>query len=202
MKRCTTILIMCVALLAACNTPRKACRKADRLIGRAVWLCPDVLSRDSATVVTKPDSAKFQAEAGLVDVDSLLAACAALNSALMASQNAIQPREPVSITPLSIRNSKVIRAVASIQHAACDWQPFTDHFGRITVEVKNLGGTPLLTVIDPGETTKVPCPPTVNKVVVNGVATWYRTFFWVVICLVLILFVGFLLFAATHHAGP
>ena len=74
------ILIMCMALLAACSSPRKACRKADRHISRAVWLCPDVLQRDSVRVqvVVPGDSAIGELSYSQHEVDSLLAACAEL----------------------------------------------------------------------------------------------------------------------------
>jgi hypothetical protein len=175
---------MCVALFSACISPRKACRKADRLLARAVWKCPDILRQDSATVTTRPDSARIQAMPGRTDLDSLLAACNTLNAALMAARSDF-PTQPPSTAPVAavrVRHTPSVHAaVAKMQRAACDWQPFTEHFGRITVEVRNQDGVPLLLLSDPGETKKVPCPPTVNKTVVTGVAEWYRTFFWVLI---------------------
>lgn len=197
MTRCTPILIMCVALITACSSPRKACRKADRYIARAVWLCPDVLGRDSVTVITPPDSATFQAERPKADVDSLLAVCRTLNAALMAARKDF----PVTTREQAPHNQPTVaHAVAKLQQVACDWQPFTERFGRITVQVKNLGGTPLLVVTDPGEARKVPCPPTVNKTVVTGVAEWYRTFFWLVIaCLLSMLGVWCVLVYVQHR---
>lgn len=199
MTRCTPILIMCVALITACSSPRKACRKADRYIARAVWLCPDVLGRDSVTVITPPDSATFQAERPKADVDSLLAVCRTLNAALMAARKDF----PVTTREQAPHNQPTVaHAVAQLQRAACDWKPFTEHFGRISIEVRNQGGTPLLILTDPGEVRKVPCPPTVNKTVITGVAEWYRTFFWFVVGGAVLLFAFLLFLAATHHAGP
>ena len=208
MKRCTTILIMCVAFLAACNTPRKACRKADRLIARAVWKCPDVLKQDSATVITKPDTATFRAQPAEVATDSLLEACRQLNMGLMvATWDPPQPKsgEPGRAAPAQVpstRKPSVSPAVKRVQASACAWKPFTEVFGRIVIEVKNQGGEPLLVVTDPGNTMKVPCPPVVSKTVITGVAEWYRTFFWMVIGVFVLAFVGFLSFAAHNHAGP
>lgn len=199
MTRCTPILFMCVALISACSSPRKACRKADKHIARAVWLCPDVLGRDSATVTIPPDSVTFQAERPKAAVDSLLAACRTLNAALMAARRDF----PVPQREQAPHDQQVVaHAVAKLQQVACDWQPFTERFGRITVQVQNLDGTPLLVVTDPGEARKVPCPPTVNKTVITGVAEWYRTFFWFVVGGAVLLFAFLLLLAATHHAGP
>lgn len=196
MKRCTTILIMCVAFLAACNTPRKACRKAERLIARAVWKCPEVLAHDSATVTIRPDSATFQAQPPQVDLDSLLAACAELNAALLAERTAPRPK---LATANPAPRQQVTKAVANIQRSACDWPSFVERFGNITVEVKNQGGIPLLVLTDPGETFKVPCPPMVNRPVITGVAQWYRSYFWVTIGFIII---GIGVFIGTHHAGP
>lgn len=197
MTRCTPILIMCVALITACSSPRKACRKADRYIARAVWLCPDVLARDSATVTSQPDSATFTAAPSQADMDSLLAACRTLNAALMAARTDFPVQKQAAALP---RANAVAHAVAQLQRAACDWKPFTEHFGRISIEVRNQGGTPLLILTDPGEVRKVPCPPTVNKTVITGVAEWYRTFFWLVIaCLLSMLGVWCVLVYVQHR---
>jgi hypothetical protein len=206
MKRCTTILILFVALLSACSSPRKACRKADKLLARAVWKCPDILHQDSATYTRPPDTLRARiAMADSINYDSLLAACATLNLALRSElvQHTVLP----AMAPASaVRSTKpapnaVQRATERIRNAACNWQDFTEDFGRISVVVRNSGRGPLLTVIDKGESVKVPCPPAVNNVVITGVATWYRTFFWAFVVCAALFLLGLVLFIAHHHAG-
>lgn len=202
MRRCTTILLMCVAFLSACSTPRKACRKADRLIARAVWKCPEVLKHDSATAVIPPSSAILAPEPATIDLDSLLTACAALNAALMAEQAAAPRPKFVPAGTKPNTSLGVHTAVRAIQSAASPWDSFTQQVGRITVTVKNFHGTPLISVEDPGTTVRVPCPPVVSRVEVKGVATWYRTFTWAVLGWIALCIVFFLSIAVRHHAGP
>lgn len=188
MTRCTPILILCVALLSACGSPRKACRKADRHIARAVWLCPDVLHQDSATVTWPPTSDTIAAQPSRPDLDSLLAACRTLNIALQAARlHAAPPLE--THTPISAAPS-VKHAVAKVQAAACNWEGFTERVGRVTITVHNIDGTPVLLVDDPGEVRKVPCPPGVTQTVVTGVAGWYRPAFWILAVLLVLIYIN------------
>lgn len=71
-----------LALLSACGTPRKACRRAQGLLNKAAMICPEAVQlRTDTVVITLPgDSVRGEA-VPLVDVDSLLAACAALATA-------------------------------------------------------------------------------------------------------------------------
>lgn len=199
MKRCMPIIILCMAILSACATPRKACRKADRLIARAVWKCPDVLQRDSATITIPARRDTVAAQPPSPDLDSLLAACQALNAALAAAR--LHATEDAGIRS-AIRPAAfttIPQAVQRVQQVACDWEGFTERVGRALITVKNVNGTPVLVVDDPGEVLKVPCPPVVNKTVVHGVAQWYRTVFWMFIGVVV---VAVAITAASHHAGP
>lgn len=197
MRRCTTILTVCVALLVGCYSPRKAsqraCDKAERLWVRAVVLCPKMLRLDSAQYTLPPVRVEVPvAYADSINYDSLLSACADLNAALLN-----RTPEPSFITapPAAARPVRSPQnAVRAIRQAACEWEDITERFGRFTITVKNNGSAPPSIIVDDaGETRKVPCPPAVSHAPCpeQGVATWYRTFTWCTIgWLLLMLIVG------------
>lgn len=203
MMRCTPILLLCVALTTACSTPRKACRKAERHMARAVWLCPDILHQDSVAMAIPATKDSLAAAPASPDLDSLLEACRALNAVLEADRHL---RQEVAYTtntparPLYTPAHGVQLAVTKVQQAACNWQGFTQRVGRITITVRNINGAPALMVDDPGEVRKVPCPPSANKTVITGVADWYRTAFWIIVGMV-VLFVFPVLFAIFSRHG-
>ena len=195
----TSLLGLAVLLLMACSSPRKAseraCRKAERHMARAVWLCPDMMRLDSALYIMSPVRMEVPvAYSDSINYDSLLSACAALNAALevRVADTSRAWQSPVVIHSPQMRQVAVRNATTAIRQAACDWKDFTQTFGRLTVTVKNSTAGPLLTVEDAGETVKVPCPPAIGRAPCPepGVATWYRSFTWTVIGLFALILIG------------
>jgi len=190
MRRCTTIFLLLVALLVtSCASPRKAearrHNKAARFVAKAIMLDPSILKTCESTTYTIPaDSATFTAKTVVVNVDSLLAACAELNAAL-----SVRPPEEVPVY------RDITKVIDGIKRKACAWEGFTEHFGRtLTITVSNVDGTPVLTVDQSKEVVQVPCPPRVERpqiVPKCGVAEWYRTFTWLILGLALLLIVYF-----------
>lgn len=195
----TSLMGLAVLLLMACSSPRKAseraCRKAERHWARAVYLCPEMLRLDSAVFVSPPDSLHVTAQPGTVDVDSLLAACEELNRALLSPRwEQLRPIDaaPVGEKPAPKAKPSLPVAMKKIVGAACTWESFQEHLGRLTIVVKNVDGRPALTLIDPGETLKVPCPPAVGYAPcpAPGVAVGYKYFTWSVIGLFVLILIG------------
>lgn len=162
MTRCTTILIMCVALLAACGSPRKACRKADRHIARAIWLCPDVLSRDSATatLLVPGDSTTGALTYTQHDLDSLLAACDSL-------RGDVQHTDTLPAQVVYVRNEKPRAAVQRFRSRVCRPEPVhedTDQYSvRIWMDSTSGEIRYLLTIWPQVVEQKVPCDPVVSR---------------------------------------
>lgn len=175
-KRCMPFIAMCMALMfTSCFTPRKAelrrCGKADRLISKAVWLCPDVLSRDSATAYMPGDSVTVALSyRDSVEVDSILAACAQLRDALSAELErarmpAPRPKyEPPGAAPARVAPSPgVNKAVAQVRAKACEWEPFTEVHGNMTIHLRPGPNGPLVTVVEAPQEVRVPCPPAIQR---------------------------------------
>lgn len=169
------IIVMSMAMLTSCFTPRKAelrrCGKADRLLAKAAMLCPDALQRDSATLHLRGDSAALPVAYAMLDsaaVDSLLAACAELHQALM--QDAA-PARPLDAAPLAMppdpappaRTPSVQQAVQRVQQAVCRWESTTDTVNGWVITVHNGELRPLITVEQLPRTVKAPCPPVVTR---------------------------------------
>lgn len=172
--RCMAILLMSMAAFStSCFTPRKAelrrCGKADRLLARAVWLCPDVLVRDSATLLVPAarDHVALHYKDSL-DTDSLLAACEQLRAALqyrLDAAHAPRPKfEPSGTAPAAHRATpQMADAVQAIRKQACQWESFTDTVLGMVIEVHNVDGTPMLFVEQLARTVKAPCPPVAQR---------------------------------------
>lgn len=164
--RCTAITAMSVAMLmTSCFTPRKAeqrrCGKADRLMAKAAWLCPDVLLRDSARLQLPADSATWRlAWNDSVDHAGLLNACDSLRAALEALKLESSQSDHQDLVPNAHLHPRVRQAVQSVQRNACKWRAFSDTINGVVVSVRPAAdGTPLLTVEQLARTVKAPCPP-------------------------------------------
>ncbi len=193
MTRCTTILIMCVALLAACSSPRKACRKADRHITRAIWLCPDVLQRDSATATFFLPGDSSAGTIGYTQwhLDSLLAACAELAAVrtvdTLPAQVVYIKSEPVKTKAVQRFRTKVCRP--DPVHVDVD-----SHSIRIWMDTTTGELRYLLTIWPVVQEQKVPCPPAVDrpsKELTGGGTPWYA---WPILVLCIL---GFLWLIST-----
>ena len=162
--RCTAILLVSVALLASCAQPRKAaqrrCSKADRHIAKAVWLCPDALARDSATVQLPPTSTELRlALVDSVTMDSVLAACNRIRMALEAELE--HTKDSSNNTP---GVASVPAAVRVLQRTVCLWETLTDTVNGMVITVRrSADGSPLLGVELLARTVKAPCPPAITR---------------------------------------
>lgn len=214
-KRCMPFIAMCMALMfTSCFTPRKAelrrCGKADRMISKAVWLCPDVLSRDSATAYMPGDSVTVALSyRDSVEVDSILAACAQLRDALAAElelarigRPAPRPKyEAPGAAPLRDAPApSVNQAVAQLRKHSCEWEPFTLVQGRLTIHVKNADGVPLLTVEEAPAEVRVPCPPAIQRPPCPTLLDRLQEAGWVLLCWLAL--VALLLFLFLHYVLP
>lgn len=168
--RCMAIIAMSVAMLmTSCFTPRKAeqrrCGKADRLMARAAWLCPDVLLLDSARVQLPADSATWRmAWADSVDHGALMSACDSLRAALDALKQTHPGEAPQESGSPAHLQPRVQHAVQAVQRTACQWRAFTDTINGLVVGVRPAAdGTPLLTVEQLARTVHAPCPPAVQR---------------------------------------
>lgn len=218
-RKLTTVLLCCVAalMLAACHLPRKAseraCRKAERHLARAVWLCPDILRHDSASVTFTLPGDSTATTLSFTDpvVDSVMAACEQLREALAAerdlylaalalqterlrTQNTIRdtvvasrPRMP---DPTTVRLQEFSRqAIEKLREDVCAFEPFSFTAGICTCSVRPGKNGPLITMTQ-AEVKKeatAPCPPQIGSVPCPepGVAAWYRWAFWVLLAIVI-----------------
>lgn len=199
----TNCLIGLVALMTvACSQPRKAgdraCRKADRHLARAVWLCPDILTRDSATVTFTLPGDSVATTLRYTDplVDSLLAACEQFAAVLLAERRLLGDIDTtVHRSPIVVHPARA-PAVAAIQRVACAFEPYTETVGLCTITVRPGANGPLLTVVQEPytQTQRTPCPPQVQRPPCPppGVAGWYRWGFWICAPLCLLLLVLFM----------
>lgn len=195
-------LIPLLALMVvACSTPRKACRKAERHMARAAWLCPSALQVDTATVLVPGDTATAPPMAyEPIDVDSLEAACAELARTLMAErekyEGLLAGNAPEK--PLPVNTEAVQRAASGVRRVACRWEPW--EYDHALFHLRALGGdTPGILVEVKEQKVKSPCPPALSlkPVIIEGVAEWYRTAFYIMIIFLLALFAARRLFAQT-----
>lgn len=175
-------------LTTACGGPRKACRKAERHIARAVYMCPEVLEarvrRDTVTITLPGAVDSGSAALDSVNVDSLMAACAQLAEALAAERD-------LYAAAVAQRPTEVVR---TIQRQLCQFATITVADTNLLLKIWAEDGqvrywynvlpqqvqVPVVTqetVVNPGNN----CPP-------PGVAPWYRTFFWLLMALLLISF--------------
>lgn len=186
-------LFLSTLLLGSCALVQTPCERADRRIGRAIALCPKRLQADTATVQLPGDSATLSAPAyAHLDVDSLLAACAQLADALAAERDlyaAMMQKPPAPGAPVEHYTAPVRRAAAAVRAQACRYEPFTYEHELFTV-IGRGGEAPNLQVQVKDRRVATPCPPKVEMVRREGVATWYRTFFWVLVATVVAYILG------------
>lgn len=210
------IPLFCLAALSACFQPRKAeergCRRAERLMARAVFKCPKLLQADTATrtvsLVLPGDS--LTTTLGFTDpvLDSLAAACAQFAEALAAERDLYQVAlraahdslRAAQAVPPPGTSPAVQAAIVRTRLQACTFQPFTYVHDRATVLVRpGPDGLPQLTVHVSELQEQLDCPPcppqvTQHTTVQHGVAPWYRTYFWCTIgVLVLLIIISVLL---------
>lgn len=197
----TTILLpgLVALMLAACSSPRKAseraCRKAEKHWAKAVWLCPKILSMDSATVtfVLPGDSVATTARYNEPIVDSVLKACEEYALAVMHERDSLRrqllgdtgqvedsslvngfgTRRGTSPAPSSQRQEK-------LREFLCLFEPIVANTELCYAQVRPGPNGPLLTLEQKEyrEVVKAPCPPVALPPPCppcDGVASWWRT---------------------------
>lgn len=215
-----TLFGMFALLLVACSGPRKAteraCRKAEKHVARAVWLCPQVLEVDTAPrtvdVAVPGDSAAVPVKlAHSLDVDSILAACEELQHLMALELEEL--RQVDSVAPAIAEAPRAARkqaAVTRIQRTACQWEPQTYEHELFSLTVSPGETGPLLMVRVKDRVVTADCPPCpprvqVDRVVNKGVHPGWKTFGqWVIglISLVVLLGIAVVVWVLrNHHAG-
>lgn len=192
-------LLVVVLLATACSSPRKAseraCAKAEKHRARAVWLCPQMLSMDSASVRFQLQGDSTTASSRYTDpqVDSLLAACEQYAAALATerelyriamAERIAQGDEDIAASSLpSPPTPAQQQATHRIRQQVCQFEPFTATTGLCVASVRPGTNGPLLALEQlPIDTiASAPCPPQLQAApcpTCSGVATWYRWAFW------------------------
>lgn len=185
--------LLVVLLVASCSSPRKArakdCDKAAKHMAKAAWLCPDALRSTDQEVEIPGDSAALpEPTYGEVDADSLMEACTQYIALLQRERDQLAhqlmrlPGEGhAAPTPAAAK------AVAAVRKVACKYEPWNyDH--ELFTATAGGGDTPAIQVVLKPRKAMVPCPPQVvmEQVTQLGVASWYRTAFWVLATLILL----------------
>lgn len=196
----TTICLVGLAalMLAACSQPRKAverrCNRADRHLARAVWLCPDILTRDSAqvTIAIAPDSAASTTAWRTPEVDSLLNACADFALSVVQRNDSLRAlllaggRQGVAgikgpAPGLGPPAAAGLRAQERLREQLCQFDAFEAETELCYARVRPGKDGPLLTLEQKAyhRTATAPCPPQLQRPPCpscpDGVATWWRT---------------------------
>jgi hypothetical protein len=119
MKR-AIIALASIALLAACGSPRKACRRAEGFIQKAVRICPEAaqLRTDTVTITVPGDSVTLEAAYIQPDRDSLRAVIIQLSEALQAE------RELASID-VAAAKARTRRSLDRVRTLVCYHAPVT-----------------------------------------------------------------------------
>lgn len=194
MSRSLTLLplVGLLVLVSACSTPRKACRRADRLVAKAVYQCPDILRAKTDTVyVQLPGDtvlAQVQWSDSLVDTDSLLAACDSLRRAVeVLALNSVNQTERLQSQVARLR--RVNAATARLQREACRVEPLEIDRTDFTLKVWQDPITGKLNAQVNVRPRTVPCPETTIQVnpgnaSITGVATWWKV--WAIISTILL----------------
>jgi hypothetical protein len=185
-------LVGLLVLMSACSTPRKACRRADRLVAKAVYQCPDILRAKTDTVYVQLPGDTLLAEVqwsdSLVDTDSLLAACDSLRRAVeVLALNSLNQSERLQDKVTRMR--RVNDAAARLQREACRVEPLEIDRTDFTLKVWQDPSTGKLNAQVNVRPRTVPCPETTIQVnpgnaTVTGVARWYQLGFWLLLLVI------------------
>lgn len=181
-------ILLAALLLAGCASAPK---RAQRHLAKAVALDPRLLQPGDTLEVPGGVATVPALPLLAVDVDSLEAACLQLAEALRAERD-IYAAALLTATPdqpLPVATPPVMRAADAVRRAACQYAPFYYDHELFTLTAAG-GDTPGLRLVVKPRKASAPCPPVVKNVVVvkEGVATWYRTFFWCFVGLVVLAF--------------
>ncbi len=184
--------LLLVLLLNGCGGAARKCVKAERQVAKAVYNCPGILTvkRDTVFVQLPADTVVAEGAGVTTDVDSVLAACDSLRAAA----------EAFAMTTIGLNNSqqeeiarlaRVSRALGSVRVQACTVPPIRFGNADATAIVVFNPTTGKLEGELWSHPRKVPCPTTAIEVNpgnanIHGVATWYRTGFWLLVALIIV----------------
>lgn len=185
-------LLLLVLFTAGCGAGARKCAKAERLVAKAVYKCPDILTvkRDTVYVQLPADTVVAEGQNHDTDVDSVLAACDSLRAAAEAfalhtiNLNHDQQAEIA-------RARRLARALGSVRTTACTVPPLRFGNADATAVVAFNPATGKLEGHLWSHPRKVPCPTTAIEVNpgnanIHGVASWYRTGFWLLLALIIV----------------
>lgn len=196
-------LLMALMVLSACAQPRKACRRAEKHIAKAIYLCPEALHPDTttrtATLQVPAESLMSELRWSQADMDSVLAACDQVREALDQERAlyiaGVTTRSDKKSTPMTATTPRAASAVAALRRQACQFEPFTLQNDRVKVTVRPGTDRPLITLEAKPWQQVVKCPPcppqvTMGEVKVDGGGRFYRYGFWCLLLLVLVYLAG------------
>lgn len=187
----TTILLSLgiAVLLLACDAPRKACRKAERLTARAVWKCPDILKLDTVrdtVVITLPgDTITGEAIYAEADIMMILRQC---DSLARAYADTVRHREDPAPRSEAIHN-----AVTTLRREACRIPPMHLDTAGLIIDIRVVDNGLEVDIIRMPQRVPVPvaipCPPRAQPGTgtYTGVAAWYASGFWLLLVLCIVL---------------
>lgn len=181
-------------LLLACSTPRKACRKAERLVARAVWKCPEILQldtvRDTVAVTIPGRDSTGAATYADADPDSLAAVISQLSEALDTERRLFfNAARDIHARAEAERARQA--ATRNVRRTVCRFKPIHVFDGPLELHIKADGDSIQYAYALDATQLRVPvatpCPPRAQpgKATITGVAEWYRTGFWVLIALLI-----------------
>lgn len=189
----TSTIALLIVGSSGCRSSRYACERAEGMIAKAAALCPAVLQEeqhtDSALIVTPGGTGQGATAYTQADMDALLTRCNELvrRAQLRASVN----RDDAAEVRRQLATEQ--RAILDLRSTACDFKPLTvadtllmlkvwadgdslRYFYNVLPQARLRYFTHTCAKVD---LRNVPCAP-------RGVATWYRTGFWILAVIVLI----------------
>jgi|GEM_PF-6799824 hypothetical protein len=169
------------------------CRKAERIMARAevraAQRCPLAVVRDSVRL--EPDTTMGGGTwSEHVDVDSVLEACAAYAAAVSMERDRLRQAGTRVVERVVTRPSTV--ALRNLQEASCKWEPFAVENTYTRVHLRPGPDGPLVMLEQ--KAVSLPCPPVVKVPSCppsDGVASWYRTGFWTLLSVILLVLFAF-----------
>lgn len=175
-------ILALAVLLTACGTPRKACRKADRHMAKAVFLCPKVLNARTDTVLVKLPGDTITIAVpwseGPVNTDTLLAQCDSLRAA--AEALALLSLDQNEAVRAELQRAKaLVRHVDGMRQQLCRVQDLHIERGDLTLHVWYDPVAHRLRASAKVRPRTIPCPNTTLQVnagnaTITGVSPFWR----------------------------
>lgn len=209
MKNLTLLGIVLLMAMVACNPAKRQCRKADGLLARAVKKCPDlmkpVVQHDTVEVWLPGSASAGEGKYTQVEMDSLVMACSAIVGALQRSAADATDNARAANAKQATANS----AVARLRSAVCNLETVTVADKDVLLKIWTENGqikywynvlprsarAAIVTTI-PQVAMTGDCPPC------EGVASWYRVGFWILLVILIgLIVIAYYLFSAPFERG-